>query len=265
MPCHQFWAMELTTEQILAAGFAESTNKNRASIVANFQQFCTTHNAPFLPTDIKTLASYVTFLANRKIKASSIRNYLAAIGTHHKLNHLDNPGEGSFYLKTMLKGVKRLQAYMPNSKHPLTTRELLLIYNTLNWSQSIDRTFWACLIIGFWTFLRGGNLVPNATNKFDPGKHVSGKSLIFVNNHVMIGLRRTKTIQFNERQLLLPLVPVANSPFCPIWALAQMWELCPLQDQGSLFAFNDTSGVKQLLHAKLNERTYQAIHAVKLL
>ncbi len=249
--------MELTTEQILAAGFAESTNKARNSIVSNFQQFCTNNSAPFLPTDINTLSAYITFLANKKIKASTIRTYIAAIGTHHKLNSLPNPAENSFLVKTMLKGVKRLQAYMPSGKHPLTTRELLLIYNTLNWSRSRDRTFWACLVIGFWTFLRGGNLVPNASNKFDADKHVSGRSLIIAKDRIMIGLRRTKTIQFNERKLILPLVPVANSPLCPIWALAQMWELCPLQDQGSLFAYADASGVKQLLHAKLNECTYR--------
>ena len=235
----------------LALAYAPSTNKARDSAVVAFERWCTSTQREIWPSE-DTLCEYVAFLANSGFYLS-IKTYLSAINTYHKLQGHHDCLANSFKLKTLQRGVKRAQAHAPRGKHPLTPVELRRIRKTLDWSSSRDRTFWACLVIGFWTFLRGGNLVPKSASKFDANRHLSPLNMT-VGNNVVFSLMKTKTVQFAERILVLPLVALPGNELCPVSALVQMWDLCPLRKAGPLFVFSDGRGAcVPLLHSKLNE------------
>lgn len=246
--------MDRSVNDYLSLAYAQSTNKARDSAAMAFARWCAKTERPFDGSE-ENLCEYVAYLANNNIKASSIKGYLASINTYFKLLGRPDCLLEKFMLKTVLRGIKRAQAHTPNGKRPLTPVELLMIRKVIDWSSSRDRTFWACLVIGFWTFLRGSNLVPKSATKFDVDRHLSSLNMSVAEN-VTFALKRTKTIQFNERMLILPLVAVPGSDLCPVQALLDMWALCPLQDSGPLFIFSDGRGVlKPLLHSKLNECT----------
>ena len=243
----------MNSEDYLKLGYVELTVKSRAAIIDAFARFCFVSNRQFFPTNEFVLADYAAYLANHKVKASSIKTYLSAIYAYQQMNGGPHPARNSLRLKVVLKGIKRAQSYVPSSKHPLTPVELLKIKRGLDWSSSLDRTFWACLVVGFWSFLRGGNLVQKSAKKFDPAKHLGAPCLSRMDNGFLISLNRTKTIQFNEKCLIIPLLAVPGNALCPEAALEAMWALCPMPESGSLVSFRDTDGRgKPLVHSKLN-------------
>lgn len=236
--------------------YEPSTTRARNSAVLAFARFCILSKRPLAPTTVETFCEYATYLANSGVKVGSIRTYLSAIRTWFKLNDVADPTIDSFLLKTVLKGIKKAQAYLPNSKNPLTPVELLKIRVGLDWSSSRDRTLWAALVIGFWSFLRGSNLVPRSAAKFHADRHLSAENMKISDGQLFFSIKKTKTVQFNERVLVIPLMPVADSDLCPLAALLAMWELCPLSNVGPLFVFASNTGARSpLLHAKFNECT----------
>lgn len=245
--------MSVTVEQAQSMAYADATTRSRNSAVMAFARFCVFTGYAFLPASTMTLCEYAVYLHDNNVKASSISTYISHIGTFHKLKGLDDPTK-SFALSTTVRGLARLQDCRPNSKAPLTPVELVKIRATLDWSSSLHRTFWACLVVGFWTYLRCSNLVPRSERAFDPLKQVSPDNLSLSDEGLIIALQRTKTIQFNERQLLIPLVRMGDNPLCPIQAIRDMWALCRPQNGTPLFSFTSPSGlVRPLVHSHLNK------------
>lgn len=251
--------MSLTVEFLQSKAYADSTTRARELSVLAFARFCVVSNLPFFPASAETLCRYVAFLATHNVKASSISAYLSHIGTYHKLKGADDPTK-SFALSITVKGVARVHGSRPSSKSPLTPVELSRIRTTLDWSSSLHRTLWATLVVGFWSYLRSSNLVQKTKRNFDSMRHVSPDNISLSAEGVTISLQRTKTIQFNERALHIPLVIMPGNFLCPIKALQDMWELCPAQCGTSLFLFRGSSGsASPLVHSHLNKREYPLV------
>lgn len=246
--------MSLTVEYLQSKAYADSTTKARNATVLAFARFCVAANFQFFPAASDTLCAYVAYLATHGLKASSIRSYLTHIGTYHKLNGQEDPTL-SFAVSITVKGVSRIRDSRPNSKAPLTPVELTKIRATLDWSSSLHRTLWACLTIGFWSYLRGNNLVQKSKGDFDNLRHLSPDNVSASAEGIVLSLQRTKTIQFKERELHIPLLRMPGNPLCPIAALRDMWELCPALDGHSLFLYRSPSGsILPLVHSQLNKR-----------
>ena len=55
---------------------------------------------------------------------------------------------------------------------------------------------------------------------------------------LLVLFKWTKTIQCNERRLLLPLVPIKGSPLCPVAMFQRMCELVPAPSNAPAFIFD---------------------------
>ena len=61
------------------------------------------------------------------------------------------------------------------------------------------------------------------------------KDVRFRNNVMYVTFRRTKTIQFGERQLHIPLLSIPGSPLCPVSAFNSMVRAVPASKTQALF------------------------------
>ena len=84
-------------------------------------------------------------------------------------------------------------------------------------------------LIGFTMFLRRSNLAPKVMDKFDPNLqftradiHVTGPL-----EPIMVDLRWTETIQFKQKILRLPVLPVNNKKICPVLWTHYMINIIP--------------------------------------
>ena len=68
------------------------------------------------------------------------------------------------------------------------------------------------IIFAFHMLLRKSNLVPNTQKSFDPSKQLARKNLCLADNAILVDIEWSKTLQYKQKVLPLPLVQLKNSP-----------------------------------------------------
>ena len=112
-------------------------------------------------------------------------------------------------------------------KLPITLVILKGILGFLNFSNPFDITPWAACLVGFFSIFRKSNLLVPSLSRFDPSKHLCCSDVVFSNTGVILSFRWSKTIQFRQRILQIPLPHLPGSPFCPSSALLLTTKLLP--------------------------------------
>ena len=165
----------------------------------------------------------------------SIRNYLNGVKLMHLFTAHPYPDFTSFDLKLALRGLKRLNPHCPKQALPITPPILLQFFKFLDMRSPADATYWCLFLFAFFLMLRKSNLVPSSTKKFDPATMLSRGDIVVHRDILVVFIRWSKTNQFGERVLRLPLVPIQHSPLCPVTAFKHMISLVPASPDHPLF------------------------------
>ena len=197
--------------------YAPSTSKTYATYLTCYRKFCTMSNINIVPISQKHLARYVAFLTY-KLKYTSIINYLTVVRLVHLEAGLDNP-VSTYYMKTIQKGTRRLLGDTASPKLPVTPDILLGIRSFLDFTTSFDTAFWAACLVAFYSFFRKSNLLPDTMLAFCPDKQLSRHNISFNIEGAVIKVTWSKTIQYRDRTLLIPLPFIPASRLCPSTAL----------------------------------------------
>ena len=109
----------------------------------------------------------------------------------------------------------------PNRKSPITINMLIGIYRLLDLSRPSHAAIWALVLVAFFSLLRKSNLLPatyqEVRNINSP--HLRRCHIHFNTQRVILSVHKTKTIQFKQRVLTIPLPRIHNSILCPARAL----------------------------------------------
>ena len=122
----------------------------------------------------------------------------------------------------VVRGIKRCLGSRPSQKLPITPAILKCIHRQLDFSKPFDIAFWAACVTAFFGFFRKSTLLPKSKNKFDPSSDLCRSDLQIDPDGAIITIRHTKTIQFHERVLEIPLPKNDNSILCPVSALQKL-------------------------------------------
>ncbi len=166
---------------------------------------------PWLPTDAETLALYAQFLSITFNATSSITNYICGVNMLQSLTDTPSTAFQALELKLALRGLSMLNRHCPNEASPITLHILSQILVQLDLSNHDHTVFWSLCLIAFFTFARKSNLGKYGAKKTQLIRHdvkVGSRALLITFNW-------TKTIQFGERKLVIPVVVITQSAFCP--------------------------------------------------
>ena len=105
----------------------------------------------------------------------------------------------------ILRGIQREHGQPTRQKLPITQQILRSIKTQLNLNLSADITFWAACLVAFFSFFRKSNLLPPSAAGFDKNCHLRRKDVILCSWGVVLVVRWSKTIQFRQKRLLIPL------------------------------------------------------------
>lgn len=92
------------------------------------------------------------------------------------------------------------------------------IYSTLHFSNSLDSSFWAVCLVAFFGMFRKSHLLPLSASKFDPSKQLTKADFKVYSWGILITIRWSKTIQFREREVDIPIPCIPRSKLCPVTA-----------------------------------------------
>ena len=197
---------------------ADSTKRSYTTHKNMYFRFCFIMGYCPVPATTEIICHYTAFLA-RSLKVSSIKNYLNIISLLHKELGLSNPLSDNWFLKSLLTGIKRIKGNEIKQKLPITLNILRGIFYLLNMNNSYDATFWAVCLVMFFGLFRKSHLLPLSHTKFDSNKQFSRSSFKFYYWGILLTVKWSKTIQFRERSVQIPLPRIPGSIFCPVSSL----------------------------------------------
>ena len=218
--------------------YAQSTRQTYTSFRDTYLRFCIYFGYTPVPADNLTIWRYTAFLS-RSVSSVSIPGYLSVVRILHLEASLPNPIGDNWILDTILRGIKRDHPVSRVQKLPITPDILRLIHSHIDLSSPIDVAFWSACLIAFFGFLRKSSLLPKSRD-ITSAPVLSRKDVSFSDSGALLSIRHTKTIQFCERILQIPIIRISNSILCPVTALEKLMSLSlgkQIPDVAPLFSY----------------------------
>ena len=128
-----------------------------------------------------------------------------------------DPTSNNYALKQLITGLRRSKPCGSAAKLPITITILRLMSTTVRLNHPTDTACMCGALLAFFAMLRKGNLTPDSASAAGTATLTRGDILVDHSDYTLwIRLRHTKTIQFGERVLFLPIRGSPGSPIDPI-------------------------------------------------
>lgn len=207
--------------------WATTTWSSKISQWKRFSDFCEQYNLVVLPASVDTICLYITYLCGQ-VKYSTIANYLSSVWSLHDYYGVEPMAKNSFLVKCTMRGARRLLGDSTLSADPLLPTDLVKIYHTLNYKSLLDLVFWTALCVGYRCLLRKGH--------FTASSHTIKRSdLVFTDYGFCLTITSSKTVQFRERVVKIPVVEAPSSVLCPVKWLRMYLNRVNVPMSGPLF------------------------------
>lgn len=226
--------MDKELSQIILSAWADSTISTRKSQWKRYATFCGDHWLVALPANEVTVARFFTFLA-RSCKFTTVNNYLSSIIVLHK--YYGHPAEfrNTFYIQLVIRGLKRVLGDQVTQSIPLTPEQLLSCFKLTSSGGGLEDTCWAAVVLCFRTLLRKSNVLPDSSDLSKSPHVIRRKDVKFYGWGMVITVYSSKTIQYRERSLEIPVFCVPGSPLCAVERLRLHFALYPGSVESPLF------------------------------
>ena len=190
--------------------FAKNSMKNMISNIRTYVFFILYFGLPLLPADPVDLCKFLELMA-LTCGYGHLKNILSSIKYLHEAYGHKFPSN-NFNLDTTLQGLKRRLAKTPFFVMPINPRILLSMYKLLDMSKPCDLALWCSFLVAFYGLFRKANIVPES-GPLDPRQTLTRDHITLdrVNKVVYIRVTFSKTIQFCQRDLIIP-IPSNNNP-----------------------------------------------------
>lgn len=225
---------------------ASSSQRTYSAHVRYYLTFCSTYDFRPMQPDELTVCLYATKLAET-CSYRTIKTYLNGIRVLHLEAGLVNPLPAMFNLERTLRGIKRVKGdVQANRKLAVTPDILSRIIRRLDLFSPPNMAFAAAMLVAFFGFFRKANVCPvhDGTNPVVDQSPVRRGDFDFAPDMslVWVNLRRTKTIQFSQRILRVPLPAIPGSLLCPVTALSRLFAAVPSGPEDFAFSVPAPSG-----------------------
>lgn len=192
------------------------------------------------------LCKYVSYLADVGLKHKTIKVYLSAIRHLHIAEGEKDPFQTAQHrLHYTLRGVKRCEAEKSSDRRerlPISPGILRKIKGVLEVSASNPDVImlWAACCVGFFGFLRAGEMTVPSDNTYDPAVHLNRRDIAVDNpmapQTIRLTIKQSKTDPF--RKGLDIYLGKTSSDLCPVAAMLN-YLVVRGKSEGPLFVFAD--------------------------
>ena len=166
----------------------------------------------------------MSYLAKEKLKHSTIKSYLSAVRFLHISEGLDDPFQPSLNrLQYVLQGIKRCESRERSKERerlPITPNILRKVKSVWDPSASDPDIImlWAACCLGFFGFLRAGEMTVPSDTSYDPSVHLN-RSDIAVDNPeaptvIRVTIKQSKTDHFCKGVNLF--LGKTSTDLCPV-------------------------------------------------
>jgi hypothetical protein len=228
----------------IQSSLADSTFTTYRSAWLAFFRFLLAYEWSPLPPQQELFVRYAVWLWLNGYSYATIRTYLGALPSLYIAVGVElSLAQSSFpALARCLRGIRRALS-APKSKAHLTIENLVSFRKFVDLRDLKQLACWTALCVGFFSFLRSGNLVPKLKGAWKPGTNLARRDVRFVERGAVLYLRFTKTSQFDGPPIAIPIPFISGACFCPVIALKCLFALVRTSDSSPLFSFGPSSWI----------------------
>ena len=194
--------------------YRPNTKRNYRSVASIYERYCEFHGQIPYPTTEWQLIRYARYLANGVTSYNTVKNYLTIIKRLHEISGYPFPRDVHM-LKLQLKAIRFELAGPVKKAVPVTPQLLLTLFKFVNVHDDVELVAYVGLLIGFLLFLRKSNLVPDTREGFVVNEQLSWQDVWYYGKILMVSVKWSKTLQYKQKELDLPLLPAKNLILCP--------------------------------------------------
>lgn len=236
-------ALDRRVFEVKASAYAHATICNRTTQIRTFVLFALFMGLAPLPVTASCLSRYLVFLSKSFKSYSSIRNYMDGVRVFHVSNGYNFQSIADNYqVNLVLKGLKRLLTHQPRRALTISIHLLIKIFDKMDGNNKLHVVLKAAFLTAFFGFLRKSSLLPQSPLSFNREKHLSRSSFVIHENSIIVNVLWSKTLQYNQKVIRIPLYCINNSPLCPVKALKQMFDMIPASHTAPAFVYPDATG-----------------------
>lgn len=157
---------------------------------------------------------YTQFLKNSFSAPTTIKNYLSGVKTWLGEHGGDLSSFSSFEFHQLSSGLAKRSRHVPQRAAPLTWAHLRIIANFLDTTPGVPLSAKPCLLIGFHTFLRAGNLLSPTISSWGGAHTIRTKDISLSDEGIHISVCSTKTK--TDPSAVTTVIPwLSDHLFCP--------------------------------------------------
>ena len=240
-----------------AATFAQSTKQTYVTHLRKYLVFCQKTLIKPVPISQQDLACYIAYLAEH-LCFNSVKQYINCVRILHQEAGVPSP-VSSFQVSAVLKGVRRIYGDSVTQKLPITVEILRKIFRNIDFSDSFDKCFWAVCLVAFFSFLRKSNLLITSCSMFRKDRDLCRGDLSFYVDYALIKIRHSKTIQYRERGLSIPIPRLRNSNLCPVSACCLSFLDAPCLPDQAAFQYRVNERIRPIIYSNFLSRLKRAL------
>lgn len=194
---------------------APGTLANRLTQARAYITFAVYYGFHPLNPSITSICMYIQFLKNSYAAPTTIKNYLSGARTWI-VEHGGNVSSFmSFEYRQLTSGLVKRSSHVPSRAAPLTWEHIRVIAAFMDTTPSIPLSAKPCLLIGFHTFLRSGNLLSPTMSTWGGAHTISARDISVCDQGLRISIRSTKTK--SDPTPVTAVIPWQDNPvLCPV-------------------------------------------------
>ena len=225
-------------KKLVHLAFADSTHANRQSHLKSFLSFCAHNDYTAFPITAEVAGRYVAFLAFFNRAHGTIINHIASLKHFHQFYGFSLGWEKDYLFRLTLQGLKRYLSTNVNRKQAITPTMLTDMAELFDLSNPLHAAMWALFLVAFFSFLRKSNLVID--NSSDRTKVLRRSDLEFTSSGARLHIYASKTIQYRQRSLTIPIPSISGSRLCPVTALKHHLRINKIASHEPLFSISSS-------------------------
>lgn len=233
--------------------YQPGTWSNITSQVSGYYRFCDQYGLQYLPASPQQLTRFAVFLFEvKKLSPDTISNHISTVRTLHGLAGLALPQPSTYVHNRVIAGMKN-RTKKPTKQAVAVTPEMLAqIYHAVDFSSCLEMVTWVAILMGFHCLLRVSNLTAPSSKTFDCTRHLMRKDIRMHDNIMLVHIRWSKTLQYRERKLLIPVIPFSEQWLSAVQWFNYMISIIPAGPQDPAFAVPTDKGLQPLTYHQLS-------------
>ncbi len=240
-------------------------------MINKYVTFCRTYNVDHIDPSPQTLCAYMEYLVDHFTSPNSVLNYISAIKLLHNYRGKEATAFKCFDVILMIRAIKITMRTIPHRAPPLSVDILKQLCHKCQKYGTVGLTVRLAMQLAFYAFLRGSNLCPHTSSKFDSTRHLTRGDIEITPQGLLISLKWSKTLQKAGNTKYIPVPKVDNELLDATTTFKRLKSRVQVSHKAPLFSLNrnrcltlfELRRIFALLLRKIGCDTHFTLHSLR--